>query len=148
MGFLNKLFGKLTNNDAAASAVQTESAPPASTQTSTKLKKPRIPKTKKTVEETPTPQVEPEVRVLKFDFDPANPSIGSMELDWNAEFIEMLRQHGYNGVNPEALVDAWLNDVARNILASNPPPANPPTNSDGARYVNRRDVGDGRSEIS
>ena len=148
MGFLNKLFGKLTNNDAAASAVQTESAPPASTQTSTKLKKPRIPKTKKTVEETPTPQVEPEVRVLKFDFDPANPSIGSMELDWNAEFIEMLRQHGYNGVNPEALVDAWLNDVARNILASNPPPANPPTNSDGARYVHRRDVGDGRSEIS
>ena len=148
MGFLNKLFGKLTNNDANASAVITESAPLASTQTSTKLKKPRTPKAKKVVEETPTPQVEPEVRVLKFDFDPANPQVGSMELDWNAEFIEMLRQHGYNGVNPEALVDAWLNDVARNILASNPPPANPPTNSDGARYVNRRDVGDGRSEIS
>ena len=148
MGFLNKLFGKLTNNDANASAVITESAPLASTQTSTKLKKPRTPKAKKVVEETPTPQTEPQVHVLKFDFDPANPQIGSMELDWNAEFIEMLRQHGYNGVNPEALVDAWLNDVARNILASNPPPANPPTNSDGARYVNRRDVGDGRSEIS
>jgi hypothetical protein len=147
MEFLNKLFGKLTNNDADASAVTTESAPPASTQTSTKPKKPRIPKTKKIVEETPTPQVEPEVRVLKFDFDPANPQIGSMELDWNAEFIEMLRQNGYNGVNPEALVDAWLNDVARNILASNPPTANPPS-TDGARYVNRRDVGDGRSEIS
>lgn len=147
MGFLNKLFGKLTNNDANASAVITESAPLASTQTSTKLKKPRTPKAKKVVEETPTPQVEPEVRVLKFDFDPANPQVGSMELDWNAEFIEMLRQHGYNGVNPEALVDAWLNDVARNILASNPPPANV-TNIEGSRYVNRRDVGDGRSEIS
>ena len=152
MGFLNKLLGKLTNNkDADASSVITESAPPASTKTSTvepKPKKPRKPRVKKVVEETPTPQTEPQVHVLKFDFDPANPSIGSMELDWNAEFIEMLRQHGYKGVNPEALVDAWLNDVARNILASNPPPANPPTNSDGARYVNRRDVGDGRSEIS
>jgi len=147
MEFLNKLFGKSTNKDANASAVITESAPLASTQTSTKPKKPRTPKAKKVVEETPKPQVEPEVRVLKFDFDPANPQVGSMELDWNAEFIEMLRQHGYNGVNPEALVDAWLNDVARNILASNPPPANPPA-ADGARYVNRRDVGDGRSEIS
>jgi len=71
-----------------------------------------------------------------------------MELDWNAEFIEMLRQAGYRGVNPEALVDAWLNDVARNILASNPPPANATTNPDGSRYVSRRDIGDGRSEIS
>jgi len=147
MEFLNKLFGKSTNKDANTSTVITESAPLASTQTSTKPKKPRTPKAKKVVEETPTPQVEPEVRVLKFDFDPVNPQVGSMELDWNAEFIEMLRQHGYNGVNPEALVDAWLNDVARNILASNPPPANPPA-ADGARYVNRRDVGDGRSEIS
>jgi len=149
MEFHNKLFGKSTNKDANASAVITESAPLASTQTSTvpKPKKPRKPQVKKVVEEPKTPQAEPEVRVLKFDFDPANPQVGSMELDWNAEFIEMLRQHGYNGVNPEALVDAWLNDVARNILASNPPPANPPA-ADGARYVNRRDVGDGRSEIS
>jgi len=147
MGFLDKLLGKSTNNDANASAVVTESAPLASTKTSTKPKKPRKPRVKKVVEETTASQIEPQVKVIKFDFDPANPQIGSMELDWNAEFIEMLRQHGYNGVNPEALVDAWLNDVARNILASNPPPANPPA-ADGARYVNRRDVGDGRSEIS
>ena len=147
MGFLNKLFGKLTNNDANASAVITESAPLASTQTSTKLKKPRTPKAKKVVEETPTPQTEPQVHVLKFDFDPANPSIGSMELDWNAEFIEMLRQHGYRGVNPEALVDAWLNDVARNIINSSQPSTQ--QNPDGtSRYVNRRDLGDGLSEFS
>jgi len=152
MGFLDKLFGKSKNNDADATTVIV-SAPPASTQTSEapKPKKPRKPRVKKVVEEPVVktqPEVEPEVRVLKFDFDPANPQVGSMELDWNAEFIEMLRQNGYNGVNPEALVDAWLNDVARNILASNPPPANPPTTTDGSRYVNRRDVGDGRSEIS
>ena len=153
MGFLNKLLGKLANNnnDAAASSVITESAPPASSKTITvepKTKKPRKPRVKKVVEKTSTPQTEPQFRVLKFDFDPTNPQIGSMELDWNAEFIEMLRVNGYRGVNPEALVDAWLNDVARNILASNPPPANVAINPDGSRYINRRDVGDGRSEIS
>jgi hypothetical protein len=148
MGFLNKLFGISKNNDADASAVIV-SAPPASTQTSVepKLKKPRKPRVKKVVEETPTPQVEPEVRVLKFDFNPANPQIGSMELDWNAEFIEMLRQAGYRGVNPEALVDAWLNDVARNIINSSQPSTQ--QNPDGSnRYVSRRDLGDGLSEFS
>jgi len=151
MGLLDKLFGKSKNNDAAASTVIV-SAPTASTQTIAepkpkKPRKPRVKKVKEPIVET-HPQVEPEVRVLKFDFDPANPQVGSMELDWNAEFIEMLRQAGYRGVNPEALVDAWLNDVARNILASNPPPANVATNPDGSRYVSRRDLGDGLSEFS
>jgi hypothetical protein len=146
MGFLDKLLGKSTNNDANASAVKTESAPLASTKTNTKPKKPRKPKAAK-VQETPTPEVQPEVKVVKFDFDPANPQIGSMELDWNAEFIEMLRQHGYRGVNPEALVDAWLNDVARNIINSSQPSTQ--QNPDGtSRYVNRRDLGDGLSEFS
>jgi len=150
MGLLDKLFGKSKNNDAAASTVIV-SAPTASTQTIAepkpkKPRKPRVKKVKEPIVET-HPQVEPEVRVLKFDFDPANPQVGSMELDWNAEFIEMLRQAGYRGVNPEALVDAWLNDVARNILASNQQQNNV-TNIDSARYINRRDVGDGFSEIS
>jgi hypothetical protein len=144
MGFLDKVFGKLKNKDADATTVITVSAPPAITKNSTKPKKTRKPKQTK-VEESIT-EVEPQVRVLKFDFDPQNPQIGSMELDWNAEFIEMLRQAGYRGVNPEALVDAWLNDVARNIIASNQT-ANQST-IDSPRYVNRRDVGDGFSEVS
>jgi len=150
MGFLDKLFGKSTKiNDADASTVQTESAPPASTQTNSepKPKKPRKPRVKKVVEE-PKPEEkksqEPRVSVLGFDFDPKNPSMGSMELDWNAEFITMLREHGYRGVNPEDLVDAWLNDVARNIINSN---AQNPPNLDNTRYVTRTDLGDGRSEF-
>jgi hypothetical protein len=138
MGFLDKLFGKSKINDATASTVITESAPLASTQTNTKPKKPRKPTAAKV--EEPVAEVQPEVRVLKFDFDPQNPQIGSMELDWNAEFIEMLRQAGYRGVNPEALVDAWLNDIARNIINSS-------QSADGNKYVSRRDLGDGFSEI-
>jgi hypothetical protein len=145
MGLLDKLFGKLTNNDANASAVITESAPLASTQTSTKPKKPRKLKTTTVKEpETKIAESHPEVRVLKFDFDPTNPQVGSMELDWNAEFIEMLRQSGYRGVNPEALVDAWLNDIARNILATSQASVQ---NLDGSRYISRTDLGDGKTEV-
>jgi len=141
MKFFNKIIDALTNPNktADASTVQTESAPPAVAKTNNepKPKKPRVKKEKPKKEE-------PRVNVLGFDFDPKNPSMGSMELDWNAEFIEMLRSNGYRGINPEDLVDQWLNDVARNILTSNE--QNPP-NLDGSRYVTRTDLGDGRTEI-
>ena len=147
MVFLNNLFVKLKNNDADASTLAV-SAPPASTQTIAEpvVKKLRKPRVKKIVNPETKSETTPQVKVLKFDFDPENPQIGSMELDWNAEFIEMLRVNGYRGVNPEALVDAWLNDVARNILASTPSNVQPIETA--SRYVNRRDIGDGRSEIS
>ena len=141
MKFFNKIIDALTNPNktADASTVQTESAPTAVAKTNSepKPKKPRVKKEKPKKEE-------PRVNVLGFDFDPKNPSMGSMELDWNAEFIEMLRSNGYRGINPEDLVDQWLNDVARNILTSNE--QNPP-NLDGSRYVTRTDLGDGRTEI-
>jgi hypothetical protein len=140
MKIFNKIIETLTNTNnktADASSVTAESAPPAVTETKTKPKKPRKKKEKPVKEE-------PRVNVLGFDFDPKNPSMGSMELDWNAEFIEMLRANGYRGVNPEDLVDQWLNDVARNIITSNE--QNPP-NLDGSRYVTRTDLGDGRTEI-
>jgi hypothetical protein len=144
MGILDKLFGKSSNEinkTADASAVITESAPTAVTKTSEiKPKKTRKTRVKK---EELKPE-EPRITVLGFDFDPQNPSMGSMELDWNAEFIEILRSAGYRGVNPEDLVDAWLNDVARNILRSNE--QNPPS-LDNTRYVTRTNLGDGRTEV-
>jgi len=153
MGLFDKLFGKSknteTDNTADASDV---SAPSAVTKTNSepKPKKPRKPRVKKEELKPEEPKAEepkaeePRVTVLGFDFDPKNPSMGSMELDWNAEFIAMLRSNGYRGINPEDLVDAWLNDVARNILNSNE--QNPP-NLDNTRYVTRTDLGDGRSEF-
>jgi hypothetical protein len=144
MGILDKLFGKSNNEinkTVNASAVITESAPSAVTKTSEVKPK----KTRKTrVKKAEPKKVEPRVTVLGFDFDPQNPSMGSMELDWNVEFIEMLRSAGYRGVNPEDLVDAWLNDVARNILRTNE--QNPP-NLDNTRYVTRTDIGNGLSEF-
>ena len=125
MGFFDKLFSTINKTADASQG----SATPAVSKTS----KPRKPRAKKPKVEEPVveqstveePKVEapkkeePRVSVVGFEFDPQNPSMGSMELDWNAEFIEMLRNSGYRGVNPEDIIDQWLNDVARNILRSN-----------------------------
>ena len=113
-----------------------------------KIKKPRTPRVKKPV---PEPVIEekaiaaPEVKVLKMDFDPANPRMGSLELDWNAEFIDLLKKHGYPGNSAEDVVDAWLNDICRTIIAGNNP--GNVANFDN-RYVNKRNLGDGKTEVS
>lgn len=59
---------------------------------------------------------EPWVRVKSFDTDNKNPARGSLELDWNDQFVEFLETHGY-GPNPkqEDTVDQWLNELCRNI---------------------------------
>lgn len=109
--------------------------------------KPRKPRAKKVKPAEPVAQPAPEVKVIKMDFDINNPRLGSMELDWNDQFIELLKQHGYQGATPEDLVDAWLNDICRNII-SNPFPGGNVTNLDTARYVRRQDLGDGKTEVS
>jgi hypothetical protein len=117
----------------------------------TKPKKPRKPRAKKPEPAlepvAEKPQVNAEVKVLKLDFDPQNPRLGSLELDWNDQFIDLLAEHGYRGGTAEELVDAWLNDICRNILANSYPGANV-TNMDGSRYVKQRDIGDGKTEVS
>lgn len=116
------------------------------TVTETKPVKPRKPRVKKPKPEPVAPPA-PEVKVIKMDFDLNNPRLGSMELDWNDQFIELLKQHGYQGASPEDLVDAWLNDICRNII-SNPFPGGNVTSLDAARYVRRQDLGDGKTEVS
>lgn len=113
--------------------------------TEVKVKKPRKPRVKKPVPEPVVEKtVEPEVKVIKMDFDPADPRQGSMELEWNAQFIKLLRQHGYAGDSEEALVDAWLNDICRNIIGQ-PAVGTVPEYS---RFVRRQDLGDGKTEVS
>ena len=110
-----------------------------------KIKKPRKPRVKKPV---PEPVIEektiaaPEVKVLKMDFDPTNPRLGSMELDWNPEFVSMLKEHGYQGDKDEDVVDAWLTDVCKTISQNEFPM------SENVRYIQRRDLGGGKTEFS
>jgi len=111
-----------------------------------KPKKPRNPKpkVKKKIE-----KVEPKVDILKFDFDPKDPRLGSIELDWNTEFVELLVYHGYFGDSEEDIVDKWLNDVCKNIVANQYPGSTTKVNPlSGTKIVNKKDIGLGKTEVS
>ena len=110
-----------------------------------KPKKPRKPKVKK--EKVAVPKIEPKVDVLKFEFDPQNPRLGSIELDWNEEFVALLMKHGYTGKTSEDIVDSWLNDVCRNIVENQYPGANVPPPSPST-LVTRKKISEGKTEIS
>ena len=63
---------------------------------------------------------EPWVSDLSFEFaDPAHPSIGSMELDWNDQFIQLLKDNGYSGREDSDIVDLWFRDVCRGVIEDN-----------------------------
>lgn len=102
-----------------------------------KPKKSRKPKVEKKI------KAEPEVKFVNFNFDPTNPRLGSIELDWNKEFVDMLKQHGYMADTDEDIVDAWLMDVCKNIAQVDFPEA-----ADNVRYIQRRDLGGGKTEFS
>lgn len=62
-----------------------------------------------------TREGKPWVKVVKVDVDPANPSEGYFELDWNDLFVTMLVNAGYHGKNNDEIVDQWFNDLCNGI---------------------------------
>lgn len=104
-------------------------------------------KVKKTAKEIATERGEPYVAILNVELDPDNIGSGAFELDWNDKFLSQLVRAGYQ-VKPNEpeneIVDRWFQDVCRNVVletyeqyeANNP------------RGVNRKNLGNGRSEIS
>ena len=59
---------------------------------------------------------EPFVRVLNINLDGSNPSSGFFEIDFNSYFVEHLMDNGYVGKNNDAIIDAWFNDLCKNIV--------------------------------
>ena len=58
---------------------------------------------------------EPIVKVLNLNVNPENPRNGFFELDWNDEFVNMLKQSGYQGETEEEIVDRWFQTLCRTI---------------------------------
>ena len=95
-----------------------------------------------------TAKGEPYVNILSMDVDYKNIGDGAFELEWNDIFVARLIKAGYQ-MKPEDkdadIVDRWFQNVCRNVVmetfeqqeAMNP----------GMR-TNKRDLGDGKSEIS
>jgi hypothetical protein len=117
------------------------------------------PKSKKVVElsakEKATQAGEPYVAILSVDVDPNNINNGSFELDWNDRFLANLIRAGYKKKETDTdndIVDRWWVQVSRNVvLETYDQYRADPTNREADLMrptLNRRDLGDGRSEIS
>ena len=112
-------------------------------------------KTKKPVvisnpdKEAATAKGEPWVSVLNVELDPDNIGNGAFELDWNDKFITNLVRAGYKGKTDSDMVDQWFADVCKNVIAENYEQweANQPFEA-RPRVSDRRDIGDGRTEVS
>jgi hypothetical protein len=106
----------------------------------------------KTEKELATERGEPWVSVVKVDLDPDNIGNGAFELDWNEKFIVNLVRQGYQskpGEDESAIVDRWFQDVCRNVVQENYEQweANQPLEA-RPRVLDRKDLGDGKTEIS
>lgn len=88
---------------------------------------------------------QPWVNVLGIEVDPENPGAGSFELDWNDIFVARLIKSGYQGKTDQDVVDNWFQDVCRHVVMETYQQEQAdPTN----RPSNRKDLGNGRAEIS
>ena len=103
----------------------------------------------KSAKELATKKGEPYVSILNVELDADDIGNGAFELDWNDVFVAKLVKAGYQGKTDADIVDNWFKTICRNILteeyeqweANQPEELRP-------RIIDRRDLGDGRTEVS
>jgi hypothetical protein len=102
---------------------------------------------------------EPYVAIINIELDPDNVNKGSIELDWNDKFIINLIRAGYKISENDTdndIVDRWFTQVCRNIVMEiyEQDIADPEKRmieelrNREPRIINRKDLGDGKVEIS
>lgn len=150
---LKKLFTKEQPTPQPVAAPP-ESPPP-------KPKKPRKPRKPAAAEpprqlsekEQATERGEPYVKILSLDIDSADPHNGSFTLDFNDKFVANLIRAGYKmreDDTDERIVDRWFQTVCRNIALEvyEQEQADPRNRTDDTNWVRRKNLGDGRTEVS
>lgn len=111
--------------------------------------KPKLTVKAKSAKELATKKGEPYVSILNVELDADDIGNGAFELDWNDVFVAKLIKAGYPGKTDADIVDNWFKTICRNILteeyeqweANQPEELRP-------RIIDRRDLGDGRTEVS
>jgi|TARA_R110002167_G_scaffold164159_1_gene361078 hypothetical protein len=58
------------------------------------------------------------IRVVGMELDEGQPGKGFFELDFNDNFVEYLAKSGYEGLEPDQIVDSWFSDLCKNIVLS------------------------------
>jgi hypothetical protein len=94
--------------------------------------------------ELATEKKEPWVAVLDTHVNKDNIRNGFFELDWNEYFIVQLKGHGYDGPTEESIVDAWFQNLCRNIGND----VGLDMERRGSGYINVNNLGNGKSEVS
>jgi hypothetical protein len=100
--------------------------------------------TKVTPKALATKAGEPFVEVLSIDINPEDPGAGSFDLDWNDIFVARLVKAGYQGKTDQDIVDNWFRAVCRNVVLE----TYEQEQADPTNRSNRRDLGNGRTEVS
>lgn len=104
----------------------------------------------KSAKDLATERGEPYVTIVSMDINPENMHEGSFELDWNEKFVANLVRAGYM-MRPEDkdvdIVDRWFQNVCRNVVMETWEQEQA-MNPSSVRHIHKRDLGDGRSEIS
>jgi len=109
---------------------------------------------KLTPKELATQAGEPYVTVVSMDIDPEDINSGAFELDFNEIFVARLVKAGYMMKKEDTdaeIVDRWWTQVCRNVaLELYEQQQADPTNRyrTEPRIVSRKDLGNGRTEIS
>ena len=110
--------------------------------------KPRAPE--KTDKELATEKNEPYVSIVRMDIDPNNLHQGAFELDWNEIFVARLVKAGYMMKPDDAdadIVDRWFQNMCRHVVMETWEQEQA-MNKYSSQYVNSRDIGGGRTEVS
>ena len=92
--------------------------------------------------EEATKNGEPWVAVLDTKINEDNIRNGFFELDWNDEFVNMLKQNGYQGESQEEVVDRWFQTLCRTVGNEQ----GLDVTGSGYVQINRRT--DGKTEVS
>lgn len=103
----------------------------------------------KSEKELATERGEPWVQVLRIDVDPNNLHQGAFELDWNEIFVARLIKAGYMIKREDTdaeIVDRWFQNICRHVVMETWEQDEAIKKS--GIYVQSRDLGDGRSEVS
>jgi len=113
-------------------------------------KTPPMPEVKapvKSEKQIATEASEPWVSVLRMDVDPNNLHQGAFELDWNDIFVARLVKAGYMMKQTDTdadIVDRWFQNICRHVVME----TWEQEQAIGKQYVNTRDLGGGRTEVS
>ena len=102
-------------------------------------------KTKKSPKELATERGEPYIEILRMEVNPVDINSGAFEFDWNDKFVANLIRAGYQGKTDADLVDQWFQNVCRNVVLETYEQYEAMNND--SRYMQSRDLGDGRREI-